>query len=127
MASGSDSTVTWPRRRSARPGPGYQPTAPPPLPRSAALACFAGAGYPPEAPGRPAVGRRAGPAGTDDPEPTRGRISKDGKPLSLVIGVAANDPTAVAVANTAADQLRSVGIAASVSALDPWCSTATPW
>jgi ABC-type transport system substrate-binding protein len=33
--------------------------------------------------------------------------------------VAANDPTAVAVANTAADQLRNVGIAASVSALDP--------
>ena len=48
-----------------------------------------------------------------------GRISKDGKQLSLVIGVAANDPTSVAVANTAADQLRSVGIAASVSALDP--------
>jgi ABC-type transport system substrate-binding protein len=37
----------------------------------------------------------------------------------LVIGVAANDPTAVAVANTAADQLRNVGIAASVAALDP--------
>jgi ABC-type transport system substrate-binding protein len=36
-----------------------------------------------------------------------------------VIGVAANDPTSVAVANTAADQLRSVGIAASVLALDP--------
>ena len=35
-------------------------------------------------------------------------------PLSLVIGVAANDPTSVAVANTAADQLRNVGIAASV-------------
>jgi ABC-type transport system substrate-binding protein len=44
---------------------------------------------------------------------------KDGDPLSLVIGVAANDPTSVAVANTAADQLRNVGIAASVSALDP--------
>ena len=36
-----------------------------------------------------------------------------------MIGVAANDPTAVAVANTAADQLRSVGIAATVLALDP--------
>jgi len=36
-----------------------------------------------------------------------------------VIGVAANDPAAVAVANTAADQLRNVGIAATVSALDP--------
>ena len=44
---------------------------------------------------------------------------KDGEPLSLVLGVAANDPTSVAAANTAADQLRSVGIAASVSAMDP--------
>jgi ABC-type transport system substrate-binding protein len=33
--------------------------------------------------------------------------------------VAANDPTSVAVANTAADQLRNVGITASVLALDP--------
>jgi ABC-type transport system substrate-binding protein len=33
--------------------------------------------------------------------------------------VASNDPTSVAVANTAADQLRNVGIAATVSALDP--------
>ncbi len=40
-------------------------------------------------------------------------------PLSLVIGVAANDPTSVAVANTAADQLRNVGIEASVLGLDP--------
>lgn len=36
-----------------------------------------------------------------------------------MIGVATNDPTSVAVANTAADQLRSVGIAATVLALDP--------
>jgi ABC-type transport system substrate-binding protein len=53
------------------------------------------------------------------PPPTRGRISKDGEQLKFAIGVAANDPTSVAVANTAADQLRSVGIAASVLALDP--------
>ena len=37
----------------------------------------------------------------------------------MVLGVAANDPTSIAVANTAADQLRSAGIAASVLALDP--------
>ena len=36
-----------------------------------------------------------------------------------MIGVASNDPAAVAVASTAADQLRNVGIAATVSALDP--------
>ena len=57
--------------------------------------------------------------GTPLPENSRGRISKDGVPLTLVLGVAANDPTSVAVANTAADQLRNVGIEASVLALDP--------
>jgi ABC-type transport system substrate-binding protein len=57
--------------------------------------------------------------GTPAPDNGRGRIMKDGVPLSLVLGVAANDPTSVAVANTAADQLRNVGIDASVSALDP--------
>lgn len=56
---------------------------------------------------------------TGPPEVIRGRISKDGEQLTLVIGVAANDPTSVAVANTAADQLRDVGIAATVLALDP--------
>jgi ABC-type transport system substrate-binding protein len=59
------------------------------------------------------------PVSTGPPEVIRGRISKDGQQLSLVIGVATNDPTAVAVANTAADQLRNVGIAATVLALDP--------
>ena len=62
------------------------------------------------------------PATTEPPPPTettRGRVTKDGVALTMVIGAAANDPTAVAVANTAADQLRNVGIAASVSALDP--------
>jgi ABC-type transport system substrate-binding protein len=53
------------------------------------------------------------------PDDDRGRITKDGVPLSLVIGVATNDPTSVAVANTAADQLRNVGIEASVLAMDP--------
>jgi ABC-type transport system substrate-binding protein len=57
--------------------------------------------------------------GAPAPDNDRGRIIKDGVPLSLVLGVAANDPTSVAVANTAADQLRNVGIEASVSALDP--------
>jgi ABC-type transport system substrate-binding protein len=53
------------------------------------------------------------------PVTTLGRISRKGETLSLVIGAAANDPTAVAVANTAADQLRSAGIAATVLAQDP--------
>jgi ABC-type transport system substrate-binding protein len=53
------------------------------------------------------------------PDSPRGHVTKDGKDLTLVIGVAANDPTSVAVANTAADQLRNVGIDATVLALDP--------
>jgi ABC-type transport system substrate-binding protein len=65
-------------------------------------------------PPAPSASPKSGP-----PEITRGRISKEGKQLSLIIGVAANDPTSLAVANTAADQLRNVGIAATVLALDP--------
>ena len=61
-----------------------------------------------DAPGTPGAGRA-----------TAAASQKDGEPLTLVLGVAANDPTSVAVANTAADQLRNVGITASVSALDP--------
>jgi ABC-type transport system substrate-binding protein len=99
------------------------PTAPPALTRTEALGLLEASGYqiendtsasvtpPPPAPSAPP---RTGP-----PEITRGRISKDGKQLSLIIGVAANDPTSVAVANTAADQLRNVGIAATILALDP--------
>ena len=106
--------------------PGYQPTAPPPLTQQAALALLEGAGYvidtdvtpvptpvPLPSPGTAAT---AAPPRT---APTRGRISRDGQQLGLVIGVAVNDPAAVAVASTAADQLRNVGIAATVSALDP--------
>ena len=63
--------------------------------------------------------RRRRTPGTPVPDDNRGRITKDGVPLTLVLGVAVNDPTSVAVANTAADQLRNVGIEASVLALDP--------
>ena len=88
----------------------------------AALALLASSGYqidsnasatPSPAPNSPS------PPTTGPPEVTRGRISKDGQQLSLIIGVATNDPTSAAVANTAADQLRNVGIAATVQALDP--------
>jgi ABC-type transport system substrate-binding protein len=83
----------------------------------AALALLAASGYQvePNASASPAPT----PANTGPPEVIRGRISKDGQQLALVIGVAVNDPTSVAVANTAADQLRNVGIAATVLALDP--------
>jgi len=116
VGAGDDNTVTLAQAQVRSPSdPGYVPTAPPALTKEAALTLLANAGYqvepvettPPPTPGTPA------------PENNRGRITKDGVPLTLVLGVAANDPTAVAVANTAADQLRNVGIAASVSALDP--------
>ncbi|HWF68566.1 MAG TPA: ABC transporter family substrate-binding protein [Mycobacterium sp.] len=126
VGAGSDNTVSLDQAQIRSPSdPGYVPTAPPALTRTAALGLLEASGYQiendtsasvtppppaPSAPPRPSNG---------PPEITRGRISKDGKQLSLVIGVAANDPTSVAVANTAADQLRNVGIAATVLALDP--------
>jgi ABC-type transport system substrate-binding protein len=116
VGAGDDNTVTLAQAQVRSPSdPGYVPTAPPAMTKEAALALLADAGYqvePVETPPPPTPG-------TPVPDNSRGRITKDGVPLTLVLGVAANDPTAVAVANTAADQLRNVGIAASVAALDP--------
>ncbi len=118
VGAGSDNTVTLAQAQVRSPSdPGYVPTAPPALSRDAALDLLKDSGYtveqevsstspiPPSTPG--------------SPPPTRGRISRDGEQLKFVVGVAANDPTSVAVANTVADQLRGVGISASVLALDP--------
>lgn len=118
VGAGSDNTVTLDQAQIRAPSdPGYEPTAPPAMTTPAALALLEGAGYKvePNSSASPAPT----PPNTGPPEAIRGRISKDGQQLSLVIGVAANDPTAVAVANTAADRLRDVGIAATVLALDP--------
>jgi ABC-type transport system substrate-binding protein len=116
VGAGDDNTVTLAQAQVRSPSdPGYVPTAPPAISKEVALGLLIDAGYqvePVETPAPPTPG-------TPAPDADRGRIMKDGVPLSLVIGVAANDPTSVAVANTAADQLRNVGIAASVSALDP--------
>ena len=118
VGAGSDNTVTLDQAQIRSPSdPGYEPTAPPAMTTPAALALLEGSGYKVE--GNPSTSPAPAPPNTGPPEVIRGRISKDGQQLSLVIGVAANDPTAVAVANTAADQLRNVGIAASVLALDP--------
>ena len=118
VGAGSDNTVTLDQAQIRAPSdPGYEPTAPPAMSTPAALALLEGAGYKvePNSSASPAPA----PPNTGPPEVIRGRISKDGQELSLVIGVAANDPTAVAVANTAADRLRNVGIDATVLALDP--------
>jgi ABC-type transport system substrate-binding protein len=117
VGAGSDNTVTLAQALIRSPSdPGYEPTAPPAMTTPAALALLASAGYQVE---NTTASPAPTPASTGPPEVIRGRISKDGQQLSLVIGVAANDPTSVAVANTAADQLRNVGIAATVLALDP--------
>ena len=116
VGAGDDNTVTLAQAQVRSPSdPGYVPTSPPAMTKEAALGLLADAGYQVELVETP----QPPTPGTPVPDNSRGRITKDGAPLTLVIGVAANDPTSVAVANTAADQLRSVGITASVSALDP--------
>ncbi|HEU4363276.1 MAG TPA: ABC transporter family substrate-binding protein [Mycobacterium sp.] len=124
VGAGSDNTVTLDQAQIRAPSdPGYVPTAPPAMTTAAALGLLASSGYrvekntPPTA--TSALPPAGGAAGPPAPEVIRGRVSRDGEQLSLVIGVAANDPTSVAVASTAADQLRNVGIAATVLALDP--------
>lgn len=116
VGAGDDNTVTLAQAQVRTPSdPGYVPTAPPAMTTQAALSLLAESGYQVE----PVATPVSTVPGTPVPDTNRGRITKDGVPLSLVIGVAANDPTSGAVANTAADQLRNVGIEASVLALDP--------
>lgn len=126
VGAGSDNSVTLAQAQIRSPSdPGYVPTAPPALGRDKSLALLELAGYqvdrsPTESPlAPPPTTGSATPQPPPPPEITRGRISKDGEAMTMVIGVASNDPTSVAVANTAADQLRSVGIAATVLPLDP--------
>jgi ABC-type transport system substrate-binding protein len=121
VGAGSDNTVTLDQAQIRSPSdPGYEPTAPPAMTKQAALALLEASGYQIESNASPSPApTTTSPVSTGPPEVIHGRISKDGKQLALVVGVASNDPTSVAVANTAADQLRSVGIAASVAALDP--------
>ncbi|MCV7280331.1 ABC transporter family substrate-binding protein [Mycolicibacterium flavescens] len=116
VGAGDDNTVTLAQAQVRSPSdPGYVPTAPPAMAKEDALGLLATAGYEVE----PVATATPATPGNPPPDNDRGRITKDGEPLTVVIGVAANDPTSIAVANTAADQLRNVGIAASVSALDP--------
>ncbi|SNS89397.1 ABC transporter family substrate-binding protein [Rhodococcoides kyotonense] len=97
VAAGSGSADHPARAQLSSPSdPGYAPTAPAPLGRDAALELLNRAGYVPL------------PDGT---------IGKGGVPLDFVIGAVEDDGTALAVANTAADQLAGVGIAATVTPL----------
>nr|WP_296773759.1 ABC transporter family substrate-binding protein [Rhodococcus sp. (in: high G+C Gram-positive bacteria)] len=99
VAAGSGSVDHPARAQLTSPSePGYAPTAPTPIGREAALALLARAGY------------------TATPE---GVLQKADVPVEFVIGAVENDATALAVANTAADQLTSAGIAATVTPLPP--------
>ncbi len=116
VGAGDDNTVTLAQALVRSPSdPGYVATAPPAIGKEAALKLLANAGYQVE----PVESTGSQQSGVPAPEANRGRIMKDGAPLTMVFGVASNDPTSVAVANTAADQLRNVGIKASVLPLDP--------
>lgn len=115
VGAGDDNTVTLAQAQVRSPSdPGYVPTAPPAMSREAALDLLRGAGYQIEPVAEPPAD-----GASSEPDNGRQRITKDGAALALVLGVASNDPTSIAVANTAADQLRNVGIDASVLALDP--------
>ncbi|MGI9126200.1 MAG: ABC transporter substrate-binding protein, partial [Mycobacterium sp.] len=125
VGAGSDNSVTLDQALVRAPSdPGYVATAPARMGRDRALELFAEAGYQvdrsaTEQPIPPPADPDAPDAEVQPQETTRGRIYRKGETLSLVIGAAANDPTSVAVANTAADQLRGAGIAATVLPLDP--------
>jgi ABC-type transport system substrate-binding protein len=118
VGAGSDNSLTLDQALVRTPSdPGYVATAPPPLGKERALQLFTEAGYQVDRTVTEAPAPSTGQSGPT--EPTRGRISRNGETLNLAIGAAANDPTSVAVANTAADQLRSVGISATVLPLEP--------
>ncbi|MFI6170044.1 ABC transporter family substrate-binding protein [Nocardia sp. NPDC051052] len=87
--------------------PGYAPTSPPRPPAEESFALLAEAGYG-RAPEPPPVNSPTSPAPTPRP------VAKNGKSLTIRIGAVEGDATAIAVANTAADQLRSAGIDATV-------------
>uniref|UniRef100_UPI002FCD35BC ABC transporter family substrate-binding protein n=1 Tax=Nocardia bovistercoris TaxID=2785916 RepID=UPI002FCD35BC len=87
--------------------PGYAPTQPPRPSADEAFALLAEAGYR-RAAEQPPVASPTSPA--QQPR----LIAKNGKALVIRIGAVTGDATALAVANTAVDQLRSAGIDASV-------------
>lgn len=90
--------------------PGYVPTAPPRPSTEEAFALLAEAGFG-RAPETPQTGSPTSPA----PRPRS--VARNGKGLSVRIGAVNEDAAALAVANTAADQLRSAGIDATVRGL----------
>ncbi|NKY85876.1 ABC transporter family substrate-binding protein [Nocardia veterana] len=91
--------------------PGYVPTAPPRMAADQAFGLLGEAGFG-RAPETPTAGNS-----TTSPAPQPRPVAKNGRTLTIRIGAVDKDPTTLAVANTAADQLRSAGIDASVRSL----------
>ncbi|MBP2189256.1 ABC-type transport system substrate-binding protein [Nocardia goodfellowii] len=90
--------------------PGYAPTAPPRLSADEAFGLLGEAGFT-RAAESPVASSPSAPA----PQPRQ--LTKNGKALAIRIGAVTGDATTLAVANTAADQLRSAGIDATVRSL----------
>jgi ABC-type transport system substrate-binding protein len=90
--------------------PGYVPTEPPRMSADQAFELLAEAGFV-RAPETPPSNSTTSPA----PQPRP--VAKDGKTLTIHIGAVDRDPVTLAVANTAADELRSAGIDATVLSL----------
>lgn len=118
VGSGSGGPADTVRAQISTPSePGYVPSAPERPAREASLQLLLDAGFTP-VPLPPALAPSTGETTTAVPSsttPTPGLA----RPLSLVIGAPENDATAVAVASTAVDQLRSAGVDASVEPTDP--------
>src|ERR1700757_4830544 len=99
VGAGSDNTVTLAQAQVRSPSdPGYVPTAPAALTKEAALDLFRQAGFvvEPQAststtPAPPSAGSRTTEPPPPTPESTRRRISKNGVPLTMVIGGGSND------------------------------------
>ena len=109
VAAGSESASAPVKAQILAPSdPGYAPTAPPKPTREQALGELTAAGY-----------LTAPPTGIVTGTGTVGSIVRDGAQLTLLIGAPENDDIAIAVANTAADELRDVGILATVESVAP--------
>ncbi|WP_430331591.1 ABC transporter family substrate-binding protein [Rhodococcus sp. ACT016] len=109
VGAGSESSAAPARAQVLAPSdPGYAPTAPPHPTREQASGMLAAGGY------------QLVPNVTEGADPetvTQGRMMRGDAQLTMLIGAPENDDTAIAVANTVADQWRGAGIAASVRAL----------
>ncbi len=107
--SGANATVA--RAQVLAPSaPGYVPTAPPALTRNDALRLLAESGWILDVP-------QAQPDDSAEGREEEVRLVRDGEQLALTIGATTGDDSAIAVANTVADQLRGTGVLVDVTTM----------